>query len=129
VPKEDKETDSGGLKLGWFWFGAGIGLLLSATAVVITAEFTDGRRRRRLGQLGEFEQNESDLIEDLTSAVSGGLYALVETAEMLSSTFNAARSELIKFNLDSSGAGSGSGSSAWYTEDEADEGSRTGSGD
>ena len=97
-------------------------MLLSATAVVIAGEFSESRLRRKRGQLGRFEQGDSDLIEDLTTAVSGGLYTIAATAEMLSSTFNAARSELIKFNLDSSGAGSGSGSSAWYTDDEAETG-------
>ena len=116
--KEDTEKNGSGAGLGWFWVGAGIGMLLSATAVVVATEFKENRRRRRSGQLGSFEQGESDIIEDLTSAVSGGLSALADTAELLSSTFSAARSELIKFNLDSSGAGSGSGSSAWYNGDE-----------
>lgn len=71
--------------------------------------------------MGRFDQSEGDLIQDLTSAVSGGLSALADTAEMLSMTFNAARSELIKFNLDSSGAGSGSGSAAWYSDDDQDD--------
>ncbi len=118
--KEDTEKDSSGASLGWFWLGAGIGLLLSATAVVVATEFREGRRRRYAGQLGGYEQGESDLIEDLTSAVTGGLSALADTAEMLSSTFHQARSELIKFNLDSSGAGRGSGSSGWYSGEDVD---------
>lgn len=117
MAKDDKEKDLSGTGLGWFWVGAGIGLLLSATAVVVAGEFREGRRRRGIGQFGGFEQDEGDIIEDLTSAVSGGLSALANTADMLSSTFSAARSELIKFNLDSSGAGSGAGNSAWYDGD------------
>jgi hypothetical protein len=121
MSKQNKSGDSESLKLGWFWVGAGLGVLLSAAAVVVATEYSISRRLRRRGQLGGFEQNEGDLIGDLTSAVSGGLNALAETAEMLSMTFNAARSELIKFNLDSSLAGSGSGSSAWYNEDDPDD--------
>lgn len=115
MAKGESDKDSGGLGLGWFWVGAGFGLLLSATAVVVATEYKEGRRLRRRGQLGGYEQGESDIIEDLTSAVSGGLSALAETADMLSNTFSAARSELIKFNLDSSGAGQGSGASGWYS--------------
>ena len=114
MAKDDMENYGTGAGLGWFWIGAGLGIVLSATAVVVATEFREGRRSRRRGQLLGYEQGESDLIEDLTSAVSGGLSALAETADMLSNTFNAARSELIKFNLDSSGAGQGSGASGWY---------------
>ncbi|MEZ5339332.1 MAG: hypothetical protein R3F46_13865 [bacterium] len=123
MAKDDSVSNAGGAGLGWFWIGAGLGIVMSATAVVVASEFREGRRRRLRGQLGGFEQGESDLIEDLTTAVSGGLSALAETAELLSNTFSAARSELIKFNLDSSGAGSGAGSSAWYygEEDESEQ--------
>lgn len=102
----------GGSGLSWFWLGTGIGLLLSAAAVITVVEFAY-RRRGRGGVVDEL-----GLVEDLTQAVEEGLDVLMEAAEAISGTYHEASKERIRFGLDPSGAGEGAGRHAWYTGDE-----------
>jgi hypothetical protein len=102
---------------GLFWLGTGIGLLLSTAAVVITAEFIH-RRKLRLATLGPgFQQDEHDLVQDLSDAVHDGLDVLSHAAQSIGHTFSEARRELIRFGLDSGGLG-GAGAQEWYFDDD-----------
>jgi len=100
---------------GWFWIGASLGLVLSATAVVVSTEFM-AIRRRRLQEQG-FLQGDEDLVEDLSLAVHEGLQVLSKAASEITHSFAESRREVIRFGLDPQG-GSGGGSSAWYTGEE-----------
>lgn len=102
---------------GWFWIGAGLGLVLASAAVVISTEFIH-LRRQRLGEQG-FLQDDGDLVEDLSHAVHEGLQVLSKAASEISHSFADARREMIRFGLDPTGSAEpGGGSSAWYTGDE-----------
>jgi len=100
----------------WFWIGAGLGIVVSAAAVVISTEFYALRKRRMVDP--EFEQGEHDLVEDLTIAVHEGMQVLGKAASEITHSFTDARREVVRFGLDPQGSGSGGGSSAWYTGDE-----------
>jgi hypothetical protein len=105
-----------------FWFGAGIGFMLSTIAVIAATEY-NYRRGSRSARKGEaYAQSDSDLVDDLSSAVQEGLHVLAEAAKQISYTFGDARRELVRFGLDltSDGVGVGGSGDAWYF-DESDE--------
>jgi hypothetical protein len=102
-----------------FWLGTGVGTLLSAAAVVITAEFVYRRRLRQAAIGPQFEQNEHDLVQDLSMAVHEGLDVLTHAAHTIGHSFKEARRELIRFGLEPGYGGSDHG---FYYEDEVDHG-------
>ena len=110
---EEKETRSRGTGLSWFWIGSSLGLVLSALAVVTSLEFA--RRRRRRAVSG-YEQDEDDLIEDLSGALQDGVHVLARAAGELRHSFVDARRELVRYGLEP--GRTGAGSSGWYTGDE-----------
>jgi hypothetical protein len=114
-----RPAHSAGYYAGWFWLGTAIGLALSATAVIATAELTY-RRRQRAAREADFSQNEGDLVEDLSGAVQEGLHVLARAAQEIRQSFADARRELIRYNLEPSEI-IGAGSAGWYVGDEEDE--------
>jgi hypothetical protein len=117
----DRDFDSPagprGTGLGWFFLGTAIGFVLSAAAVVTTAELT--RRRCLRPAKPGYEQGEVDLIEDITAAVGDGLHMLAQAAHVIGQSFSEARRELIQFGLNPTST-SASSSYAWYAGDEDD---------
>lgn len=115
--------------LGFFLFGAAIGAILAAGAVVVATELQHGRSRtRRLrgnGERGpENLAEEIDLVEGLSHVVSEGLNVMADAVARLSDSFGSARREAIRYGIESEGAGSGHGASShgWYMgEDDEDE--------
>ncbi len=102
--------------LVWFWIGAGLGMLVSIGTVVFATEFT--RRRYKHGAAG-YDQNEIDLVDDLTDALAEGMHVLAAAAEQLErGNFTDASRERIRYGLDPGDAGAGS--SGWYTGEEDD---------
>lgn len=100
--------------LVWFWVGAGLGLLLSMGAVAFATEVT---RKRYYRGAGGFAQDEIDLVDDLSEALSEGMHVLASAAEQLTShDFGDASRERIRYGLDPGRAGAGS--SGWYTGEE-----------
>ena len=106
----------GDTSLVWFWIGAGLGMLVSIGTVVFATEFT--RRRYRRGKAG-YDQNEIDLVDDLTGALTEGIHVLAAAAEQLErDDFSDASRERIRYGLDPGRAGAGS--SGWYTGEDDD---------
>lgn len=116
---EGSFSNRGGIPAN-FWLGAGLGFLLSTVAVIAATEFTYRRSRRILRGAVGFEQNEGDLVEDLSTAVQEGLHVLSEAAKQINYAFGDARRELVRFGLDLGATGGGVGGSgdAYYYEDE-----------
>lgn len=101
-----------------FWVGTGLGLVLSATAVAIAAEFTY-LRRRRLQRTGMLDLGEESLVHDLSEAVHSGLEHISHAASELAHTFADARRELVRFGLDPLvGGGAGQDSAGWYFDED-----------
>jgi hypothetical protein len=117
-----RRKPTGALK---FWIGTGLGLVVSATAVAIAAEFTYLRRRRLL-YTGMLDESEETLVHDLSAAVQTGLEHVTHAASELAHSFADARRELVRFGLDPLSAASPDGS-AWYFEDEDDAPRKSGS--
>ena len=113
--RERKEEAAGGSALPYFWFGLGIGFVLSATVVIVASELISARpRHSRKG----FVQDEADLVEDLSLAVREGLQILGQAAGGFYPDYASSTRERIRYGLDPSGA-SPSSSNVWYTgEDE-----------
>jgi hypothetical protein len=107
-----RRRDSG---LGWFLLGAGIGLALSAAAVMMTAELTR-RRYYRNPLTGEIVVDDYDPVQGLAGTMQAGLGLLAGAASSVTDSFATSLREKIKFGLDPSGAGGGK--SAWYAGDE-----------
>lgn len=102
--------------LVWFWIGAGLGMLVSIGTVVFATEFT--RKRYHRGKAG-YDQDEIDLVDDLTDALTEGMHVLAAAAEKLErGNFGDASRERIRYGLDPGRAGAGS--SGWYTGEEDD---------
>jgi hypothetical protein len=99
-----------------FWLGAGMGMLVSAAAVAIAAEFTYIRRQRLLAT-GMLDLSEETIVSDLSAAVHHGLETLSHAASELGHSFAEARRELIRLGLDPA-VGGGSDAGFYYDDDE-----------
>ena len=82
-----------------FWIGTGLGLLVSASAVAIAAEFTYLRRQRRL-RTGMLDDSEETLVHDLSAAVHSGIEHISHAAAELAHSFSDARRELVRLGLE-----------------------------
>jgi hypothetical protein len=109
-----RQRNSGALQ---FWVGAGLGLLLSASAVAIASEFTYLRRKRYL-RTGMLDDSEETLVHDLSEAVQHGLETISHAARELSHSFADARRELVRYGLDAATSAGGHDDAGWYYEEE-----------
>ena len=102
---------------GWFWVGAGLGFIVSAGVVIISSELTHIRKLRRDDP--SFNQDEEDLIEDLSMAVHDGMAVLSRAAKEIQYSFEDARREIVRYGLAPKHEGhGGAGMHAWYSGDE-----------
>lgn len=103
--------------IGWFWIGAGLGFIVSAGVVIISSEFTYLRKLRQGDP--SFEQEEGDIIEDISMAVHDGMALLSRAAKEIQYSFEDARREVVRYGLAPQHEGhGGAGMHAWYTGDE-----------
>lgn len=111
--QQESTPERSGNPLPWFWVGTGLGILFSMATVVFVAELT--RKRYRAPGAG-FDQDEVDLVEDLTHAVAEGIQLLADAVDSMGEGFSDAARERIHYGLDPGQAGGGA--SAWYTGEE-----------
>ena len=103
--------------ISWFWVGAGLGCIISAGVVIIVREFTYIRKLRLADP--NFDQNEGDIVGDLSLAVHGGMAVLSRAAREIQDSFEDARREVVRYGLAPQHEGhGGAGRHAWYTGDE-----------
>ena len=95
---------------GWFWIGAGLGIIMSAGVVIISTELTHIRKLRR--EDPDFAQEEGDIIEDISMAVHDGMAVISRAAKEIQYSFEDARREIVRYGLAPKHEGHG-GAAGW----------------